>query len=87
MATGKTVLETPPVLTARQQLLVATAAGTDAAPVFLQVSLDELRPTQPAIGYDQVYYKLGRYGAEDLSMAKHQQAEEICRSVRSQRPG
>lgn len=81
MATGKTVLETPPVLTARQQLLAATAAGTDAAPVFLQVSLDELRPTQPAIGYDQVYYKLGRYGAEDLIMAKTNKPKkfaELC---------
>ena len=81
MATGKTVLETPPVLTARQQVLAATAAGTDAAPVFLQVSLDELRPTQPAIGYDQVYYKLGRYGAEDLIMAKTNKPKkfaELC---------
>ncbi|WP_308920310.1 ParB-like protein [Janthinobacterium sp. J1-1] len=81
MATGKTVLETPPVLTARQQILAATAAGTDAAPVFLQVSLDELRPTQPAIGYDQVYYKLGRYGAEDLIMAKTNKPKkfaELC---------
>lgn len=81
MATGKTVLETPPVLTARQQVLAATAAGTDAAPVFLQVSLDELHPTQPAIGYDQVYYKLGRYGAEDLIMAKTNKPKkfaELC---------
>lgn len=81
MATGKTVLETPAVLTARQQQLIATAAGTDAAPVFLQVSLDELRPTQPAIGYDQVYYKLGRYGAEDLIMAKTNKPKkfaELC---------
>ncbi|MFM2086384.1 MAG: hypothetical protein RLZZ237_1253 [Pseudomonadota bacterium] len=70
IATGKSVLETPPVLNTRQQTLAATAAGTDAAPVFLQVSLDELHPTQPAIGYDQIYYKLGRYGAEDLVMAK-----------------
>ena len=36
LATGKSVLETPPVLSARQQVLAATAAGTDAAPVFLQ---------------------------------------------------
>ena len=69
LATGKTVLETPPVLSARDQLLAATAAGTDAAPVFLQVSLDELHPTQPAIGYDQVYYKLGRYAAEEKRIA------------------
>ncbi|CAM3038679.1 ParB-like protein [Janthinobacterium lividum] len=81
LATGKSVLETPPVLSARQQVLAATAAGTDAAPVFLQVSLDELHPTQPAIGYDQVYYKLGRYGAEDLVMAKTNKPKkfaELC---------
>lgn len=81
IATGKSVLETPPVLSARQQLLAATAAGTDAAPVFLQVSLDELRPTQPAVGYDQIYYKLGRYGAEDQIMAKTNKPKkfaELC---------
>ena len=81
LATGKSVLETPPVLGARQQQLANTAAGTDAAPVFLQVSLDELRPTQPAVGYDQIYYKLGRYGAEDLIMAKTNKPKkfaELC---------
>ena len=81
LATGKSVLETPPVLSARQQVLAATAADTDAAPVFLQVSLDELRPTQPAVGYDQIYYKLGRYGAEDQIMAKTNKPKkfaELC---------
>ena len=82
MATGKSVLETPPVLSARQQILAATAAaGTDAAPVFLRVSLDELRPTQPAVGYDQIYYKLGRYGAEDQIMTKTNKPKkfaELC---------
>ena len=81
LATGKSVLETPPVLSARQQVLAATAAGTDAAPVFLQVSLDELRPTQPAVGYDQIYYKLGRYGAEDQIMPKTNKPKkfaELC---------
>ncbi|MGW2395528.1 ParB/Srx family N-terminal domain-containing protein [Kitasatospora sp. NPDC001664] len=28
---------------------------------LLDVTLDQLRPTQPAVGYDEVYYKLGRY--------------------------
>lgn len=81
VVTGKTVLETPPVLSARQQELIATTAGTDTAPKFLQVSLDELHPTQPAIGYDQVYYKLGRYSAEDLIMAKTNKPKkfaELC---------
>ncbi|WP_269767823.1 ParB-like protein, partial [Alcaligenes faecalis] len=27
----------------------------------LKVRIEELRPTQAAIGYDQVYYKLGRW--------------------------
>ncbi|MFJ8045846.1 ParB/Srx family N-terminal domain-containing protein [Kitasatospora sp. NPDC096147] len=30
---------------------------------LLDVTLDQLKPTQPAIGYDEVYYKLGRYTA------------------------
>ncbi|MEU3186934.1 ParB/Srx family N-terminal domain-containing protein [Streptomyces sp. NPDC006923] len=30
---------------------------------LLDVTLDQLRPTQPAIGFDQIYYKLGRYGS------------------------
>lgn len=28
---------------------------------MLEVTLGELRPTQGALGYDQIYYKLGRY--------------------------
>lgn len=28
---------------------------------LLQVTLSELRPTQPSLGYDEVYYRLGRY--------------------------
>ncbi|MDX3855641.1 ParB/Srx family N-terminal domain-containing protein [Streptomyces sp. AK02-01A] len=30
---------------------------------LLDVTLDQLRPTQPSIGFDQIYYKLGRYGS------------------------
>jgi hypothetical protein len=66
---------------ARQQALMAMAAGTASAPVFLEVALDELLPTQPAIGYDQVYYKLGRYSAEDAIMAKTNKPKkfaELC---------
>ena len=38
---------------------------------LLELSLGELRPTQPSLGYDEVYYRLGRYtlgpdGAEQL---------------------
>ncbi|MGW2257388.1 ParB/Srx family N-terminal domain-containing protein [Streptomyces sp. NPDC001780] len=28
---------------------------------LLDVTLDQLRPTQPSVGFDQIYYKLGRY--------------------------
>ena len=28
---------------------------------LLELSLGELRPTQPSLGYDEVYYRLGRY--------------------------
>ncbi|MFI8621534.1 ParB/Srx family N-terminal domain-containing protein [Marinomonas sp. NPDC078689] len=37
------------------------------------VTLGELHPTQPAIGYDQVYYKLGRFQADPKK-----QFDEIC---------
>lgn len=60
---------TAPPLNARQQALMATVVGSAAHPRILQVRLDELHPTQPAIGYDQVYYKLGRYAAEEKHLA------------------
>ncbi|KMS82251.1 chromosome partitioning protein ParB [Streptomyces regensis] len=36
---------------------------------LLEVRLGDLHPTQPAIGYDQIYYKLGRYtlGKDDVN--------------------
>ncbi|MEV7421104.1 ParB/Srx family N-terminal domain-containing protein [Streptomyces sp. NPDC091212] len=39
----------------------APAASRAKAGDLLDVTLDQLRPTQPAIGFDQIYYKLGRY--------------------------
>ncbi|MFA0441381.1 chromosome partitioning protein ParB [Vibrio sp. 10N.286.49.C2] len=39
----------------------------------IQVSLSELLPTQPAIGYDQVFYKLGRFDQD-----KKKLFDEIC---------
>ncbi len=30
---------------------------------LIEVVLSEVKPTQPSLGYDEVYYKLGRYGA------------------------
>ncbi|MGX9783237.1 ParB/Srx family N-terminal domain-containing protein [Janthinobacterium lividum] len=70
-----------PVLNARQQALMATVVGSAAQPRILQVSLDELHPTQPAIGYDQVYYKLGRYAAEEkhiADIAKPKKFADLC---------
>ena len=60
---------TAPAPGTRQQALMATVVGSAAHPRILQVRLDELHPTQPAIGYDQVYYKLGRYAAEEKHIA------------------
>ncbi|MGK5074804.1 ParB/Srx family N-terminal domain-containing protein [Janthinobacterium sp. ZB1P44] len=72
---------TAPALSARQQALMATVAGSAAHPRILQVRLDELHPTQPAIGYDQVYYKLGRYAAEEkhiADIAKPKKFADLC---------
>ncbi|MDN2672465.1 ParB/Srx family N-terminal domain-containing protein [Janthinobacterium sp. SUN026] len=70
-----------PALSARQQALRATVVGSAAHPRILQVRLDELHPTQPAIGYDQVYYKLGRYAAEEkhiADIAKPKKFADLC---------
>ena len=40
---------------------VPTGDGTG---TMLKVKLGDLHPTQPAIGYDQIYYKLGRYAVD-----------------------
>ncbi|MGE7993824.1 ParB/Srx family N-terminal domain-containing protein [Pseudomonas sp. NPDC089554] len=49
-------------------LLLCGVAEADGDPVrvghLLEVSIEQLHPTQAAIGFDQVYYKLGRYTAE-----------------------
>ena len=36
---------------------------------LIEVSLQELRPTQPSLGYDELYYRLGRfkYGKESIN--------------------
>ncbi|MDN2702781.1 ParB/Srx family N-terminal domain-containing protein [Janthinobacterium sp. SUN100] len=70
-----------PALSARQQALMATVTGSAAHPRILQVRLDELHPTQPAIGYDQVYYKLGRYATEEkhiADIAKPKKFADLC---------
>ena len=75
------VVAPAPALSARQQALMATVVGSAAHPRILQVRLDELHPTQPAIGYDQVYYKLGRYAAEEkhlADIAKPKKFADLC---------
>lgn len=46
---------TPPVDTRNQAYLAAKAGDV------IKVTIEELHPTQAAIGYDQIYYKLGRW--------------------------
>lgn len=41
---------------AQSERFCAAAAGD-----LLDVTLGDLRPTQPSLGYDEVYYRLGRY--------------------------
>jgi hypothetical protein len=48
---------TPPTMTTPQPGKWQTAAAGD----MLDVTLGELHPAQAALGYDQIYYKLGRY--------------------------
>ncbi|WP_063585346.1 ParB/Srx family N-terminal domain-containing protein [Achromobacter ruhlandii] len=51
------VTETPaPPVDTRNQAYLAAKSGD-----VLKVRIEELRPTQAAIGYDQIYYKLGRW--------------------------
>ena len=78
---GDAAIAPAPALSARQQALMATVVGNAAHPRILQVSLAELHPTQPAIGYDQVYYKLGRYAAEEkhiADIAKPKKFADLC---------
>jgi hypothetical protein len=77
-------------------LAVALAAGTlGAVPVIagaagaghakqaddlIDVTLGELHPTQPAVGYDEVYYKLGRYasGKDEQGGGVNQRFDDWC---------
>src|SRR5207249_10543080 len=36
---------------------------------LIDVRLDELRPTQAVLGYDEIYYKLGRYQSHKDELA------------------
>ncbi|NJQ07982.1 chromosome partitioning protein ParB [Streptomyces lonarensis] len=49
-----------------ERVAVAASPAGAAAGDLLEVRLRDLRPTQPAIGHDQIHYKLGRYaGTKD----------------------
>jgi hypothetical protein len=49
----------------------APAGHHAAAGDLIDVTLGELHPTQPAVGYDEVYYKLGRYASDKDEQAGH----------------
>ncbi|KWF24707.1 ParB/Srx family N-terminal domain-containing protein [Burkholderia pseudomultivorans] len=53
---GDTSTTTPPAVTPQPGKWQTARAGD-----LLDVTLGDLHPTQGAIGYDQIYYKLGRY--------------------------
>ncbi|WP_233518298.1 ParB/Srx family N-terminal domain-containing protein [Streptomyces corynorhini] len=69
LANSGTAGAASPATRATAATLTAAASATAAAPAasrakagdLLDVTLDQLHPTQPAIGFDQIYYKLGRY--------------------------
>ncbi|WMD23839.1 ParB/Srx family N-terminal domain-containing protein [Achromobacter seleniivolatilans] len=50
------VVEPPPVVDTRNPAYLSSKAGD-----VIKVRIEELNPTQAAIGYDQIYYKLGRW--------------------------
>ncbi len=53
---AQTPTPTPPPVDTRNPAYLAAKTGD-----VLKVRIEELRPTQAAIGYDQIYYKLGRW--------------------------
>lgn len=57
---------------------------------LLEVNLRDLRPTQPSLGYDEVYYRLGRYALGEK--AADQLLDQWCatngqQGLRSAQPG
>lgn len=48
---------------AAAQPVTARGAASAAAGDLIEVTLDQLRPTQPSLGYDQIFYKLARYSS------------------------
>ncbi|ROQ67924.1 hypothetical protein EDD93_2374 [Streptomyces sp. 840.1] len=49
--------------TATADTATGLTAGSPKAGDLLDVTLGRLHPTQPTVGFDQIYYKLGRYTA------------------------
>ncbi|MER6094025.1 ParB/Srx family N-terminal domain-containing protein [Streptomyces bluensis] len=56
---GGALAATPAVAATPQAPGAASAQAGD----LIEVTLDQLRPTQPSLGYDQIFYKLGRYSS------------------------
>ncbi|MPY55209.1 ParB/Srx family N-terminal domain-containing protein [Streptomyces acidicola] len=56
---GGALAATPAVAATPQARGAASAQEGD----LIEVTLDQLRPTQPSLGYDQIFYKLGRYSS------------------------
>ncbi len=54
-------------------LALPAQANSVAQGDVITVSLNELKPTQPSVGYDQIMYKLGRYQFDQKKMY-----DEIC---------
>lgn len=77
MKTIGKLLKLPLLLCLGSMLLMAQAQALDLANVqkgdVIEVELGHLLPTQPSVGYDQVFYKLGRYQRD---LEKH--FDEIC---------
>ena len=59
--TACTSRTTEPTAVGQQCLPQNERYCTAAAGDLLDVTLGDLRPTQPSLGYDEVYYRLGRY--------------------------
>ncbi|MDR5782535.1 ParB/Srx family N-terminal domain-containing protein [Caballeronia sp. LZ065] len=62
-ASAPTSASSPEVSTPPQAVQAGQWAAASAGQM-LDVTLGELHPTQAALGYDQIYYKLGRYEAD-----------------------
>ncbi|WP_435194005.1 ParB/Srx family N-terminal domain-containing protein [Streptomyces sp. NRRL F-5630] len=60
---GASLAATAALLAAAPQAGAATPTPAARPGDLLAVRLDQLHPTQPSVGKDQIFYKLGRYGS------------------------